>query len=297
MEGHTSTISALVFLPDSRRLVSSSHGGTIRVWEVEEGRQLGIMHHGSGVTAMAASSDGSLLASGGADGTVAVWRVASWTNAVVPSRKHSSSVRGVSFSADSKQLATVSDDRTVFIWDTSTGEVVAGPLEGHKSGILSVTFSPDASQLATGAEDGSIRVWNIVSGELVSSPLTNLAGNPILALAWLGEKQLVSAAYKSIIFLNPITGSLLYEHINAHGSWVRSIAAYREGGRIATGSEDGRVILWDTDGTPRQLASAHAGANEVCAVALSPDSCCLAGGYRDHNIRLWSLEDMIIDDG
>ncbi|KAG8216435.1 WD40-repeat-containing domain protein [Butyriboletus roseoflavus] len=255
------------------------------------------MHHGSGVTAMAASPDGFLLASGGANGTVAVWRVASWTNAVVPWRKHSSSVRGVSFSPDSKQLATVSDDRTVFIWNTSTGEVVAGPLEGHKSSILSITFSPDASQLATGAEDGTIRVWNIVSGELVSSPLANLAGNPILALAWPGEKQLVTAAYNSVIFLNPITGSLLYIHTSAHDSWVRSIAAYCEGGRIATGSEDGRVVLWDTVSTPRQLASVHAGANEVYAVAMSPDGCYLAGGYRDHNIRLWSLEDSVFDDG
>lgn len=91
LSSHTGTISALVFLPDNKRLVSGSHGGTIRVWEVEEGTQLGsVMHHGSGVAAMAMSPDGSLLASGGADGT----------KAVVPLRKHSSAVRSMAFSAD-----------------------------------------------------------------------------------------------------------------------------------------------------------------------------------------------------
>lgn len=186
----------------------------------------------------------------------------------------------------------MSSDRTVLIWNTSTGEVVVGPLQGHECGVLSVAFSPDASQLATGAEDGSIRVWNLVSGELaVISFLANLGENRgVLALAWTGEKQLICAAYyKFIVIFNPVTGSSLYRSPNARDNWIRSITTYCEGRCIATGSEDGHIILWDTVGEPQKFADAYAGANEVYAVAASPNGCYLAGGYRDHNICLLNL--------
>lgn len=40
LEGHTNWVSAVALTPDGRRAVSASHDGTLRVWDLEDGRYL-----------------------------------------------------------------------------------------------------------------------------------------------------------------------------------------------------------------------------------------------------------------
>ncbi|MCL4862909.1 MAG: AAA family ATPase [Caldilineaceae bacterium] len=77
IKAHATRIAQLAFSPDGTRLASGGQSGTVRLWEVETGRQLLRLHgHTQPVEAVAFHPDGTLLASGSEDETMRLWTVA-----------------------------------------------------------------------------------------------------------------------------------------------------------------------------------------------------------------------------
>ncbi|MGY1702962.1 toll/interleukin-1 receptor domain-containing protein [Geodermatophilus sp. SYSU D00697] len=76
LTGHDDLVSGLAFTPDGTMLVSSSHDGSIFLWDVDDRARIGpsLRGHGSNVVqAVALSRDGTTMASGGTDGRVVLW--------------------------------------------------------------------------------------------------------------------------------------------------------------------------------------------------------------------------------
>jgi WD40 repeat protein len=75
LSGHTRRIADLAFLPgEDSSLASASYDGTIRIWDLPEGRtRLVLRGHPKGAWALAAARRAPLLASGGGDGGVKLW--------------------------------------------------------------------------------------------------------------------------------------------------------------------------------------------------------------------------------
>jgi WD40 repeat protein len=75
--GHEEAIKSVVFSPDGKRLASGSLDSTVRVWDVETGKQLGLplQGHTGGVCSVAFSPDGKWIVSGSSDCTIRIWDV------------------------------------------------------------------------------------------------------------------------------------------------------------------------------------------------------------------------------
>lgn len=68
LSGHTNGLHALAFFADGKRVVSGSHDGTAKVWDVETGECLRTFAgHEKAVRAVAVSSDGKQIASASDD--------------------------------------------------------------------------------------------------------------------------------------------------------------------------------------------------------------------------------------
>jgi WD40 repeat protein len=63
------------FNDDGTRLATGSADQTVRIWDVADGSQLELLHHGEPVSAVAFSPDGTQLATAGAD-IARIWDVA-----------------------------------------------------------------------------------------------------------------------------------------------------------------------------------------------------------------------------
>ena len=78
MRGHTSRVKGVAHLPDGRRIITSSWDGSLRLWEIESGAQIGDAWRDGGeevVCSIALSPNGKTVANGSMDGKVRLWDV------------------------------------------------------------------------------------------------------------------------------------------------------------------------------------------------------------------------------
>ncbi|MEO8311232.1 MAG: TIR domain-containing protein [Caldimonas sp.] len=110
----------------------------------------------------------------------------------------------------------------------------------------------------------------------------------IFSLAALDVEQTVEArgALFAALQKEPRVGALL--HGNEQTVW--SAAFSPDGALIASGSEDGKIVVWDAR-TRQPVGPALAGHGKpIASIAFSPDGKLLASGSDDQTIVLWDLE-------
>ena len=76
-QGHSSDVNSVQFSPSGRYILSGSYDGTMRLWDVENGRQLWSFEGHTGVKSVAFSTDGNYAISGGEDGIARLWKIQS----------------------------------------------------------------------------------------------------------------------------------------------------------------------------------------------------------------------------
>ena len=146
LTGHTRSITALSFSPDSKTLVSGDEYETVRVWDTESGSLQSIMRwrDRTSTHALAFSPKGRFLTSGHPD-VVRLWHYTvgeaqHWDYAIgdyqniMDLKAHKDSVYRFAFSPDELTLLTASKDGTIIAWDTTIGNQ-RFTCEGYEQGI------------------------------------------------------------------------------------------------------------------------------------------------------------------
>jgi WD40 repeat protein len=152
--------------------MTSSHDGSLRVWDVERGKQIGEdWREGVEMNTLALSSDGKKVLSGSDDGAVRLWDIdiakviAKWTG-------HTAGVASLCWSRDGQRVVSGSYDG-IRVWDTETGKTILGPSEFDFGGVRAVVYSPDETMIAAGGGTrdsegiGFIKFCDANTGKLV----------------------------------------------------------------------------------------------------------------------------------
>lgn len=126
LEGHTSSVYALAFSPDGRRLVTGGRDRRLCVWDVRTRTLISTMiGHTDDILAAAFNADGTRIVSGGRDRVIRVWDAVHYDE-LTQLHGHTSYVYCLAFSPDSQTLASGGGDDAVRLWETRPYRALAG---------------------------------------------------------------------------------------------------------------------------------------------------------------------------
>lgn len=318
----TGTI-ALAFSPDGALLASGDWDGATTLWETRPALRVSAMtldhpppqaglSMARGVHALAFDPGGRLLASAGGDERVVVRDVqtgrlvgtalggfADLPGQLLPG------LSSVAFSPSGDVLAAGGLNGEIRLWQMPGGKAIGDGLRanGVRPGVRSLAFDAGGNVLFTGNEDGAVHVWGIPD----QRPLDQLAGHagPIAAVRVDSDRQEIRSAGedgKVIVWLphpgsdrsrlarpldqlDPDAPRNVLRGLRHRGDMVHALAYSRDGAKIATGSDDGNLVVRDVS-SGRELERGKALPGALLALAFTPDGRCLAVGGEGDTVAL-----------
>ena len=172
--------------PDGKFLAYAARGDKLaRVWNVDTGRQILELKHGSAVAAVAFNADGTKLGTGSYDGTARVWELPS--GGELERDSHSGGVEVVAFGPAGNRFVAGGTNGSVSVSDTRRADRPA--FFESPSEVRSVAFSPDGRRVA-------IATVSVHSSPLVR--IADIAGNILHDVEFHGAPVI-----DRLFFLNP----------------------------------------------------------------------------------------------
>jgi WD40 repeat protein len=285
LRGHTGVVRSLAFSADDRWLVSGSEDATVRVWDVQEGKEYKCFRgHLDIVCSVAFAPGGEQVASASADGTVKLWHLAEQPEyrSLEPALRLAGPI---ALSPDGTSVAVAVRDGTVQLLETESWQEQQR-LEGHSGDIQALAFAPDGKTLATAGSDRTIRVWDAVTGgqwSLFRDPARRARH---LLFSRAGRLLAVGGKGTECELWDVSTGCTSMA-VPAAPERIVAVDSDADGKILATAS--GRTVqLWDA-ATGRQRASLQFPSPVTC-VALDRQGRMLAAGLEGGGAVVWDLK-------
>ena len=183
---------------------------------------------------------GNRLAACGADRSIRIYDVATGKEERVI-EDHADWVMAVAWNHDGTRLASASRDKTSKLFDAVTGEsLVTYP--GHAEQVFGVAFNADSSQILTTGRDKKVHVWKPAD----AAKIGEIAGfgQEVYDIVVQGGQIFCCSADKTARQFEAGERKPVRNY-EGHQDWVYSLAYNDAAKRLATGSFDGEVRVWN----------------------------------------------------
>ncbi|KZV62743.1 WD40 repeat-like protein [Peniophora sp. CONT] len=279
----------VAFSPDGTLLAAASDDMKIRVWQLPSGELAHtLVGHQREVTSLAFTPDSATIISASGDRTLRVWTLPLFSD-YYSSFYSSASDRSSSPEPESLEPDVAADEVECTVLSVEADFTVSA------TALTSLALSPDGLYAAVGTSGGIIRVWNLQDYTPIGQWQAH--DREIFTLDW-GRPGLVSGGRDRKLVrwslpphtLNPfIAPGADAKKVMRHEEYVLAAATAQYGHvpRVASGSRDGRLQMWD----PKKgelLFCIIGHKNSITAVDLSQDGTLMVSGSGDGEVRIWS---------
>lgn len=316
--GHEKSVTSAAFRPNGEVMATGDQDGKVILWDMESGERIGnrirvLTEEGEGspqsVTGLAFSPDGSLLLAAGNGKSVIFSPDTLSVEKRLRGFKDSEQILAF-YTPDGIPITLIRHGKQYIIWNAATGEVIGGQpdLSFQPRSMLSTeeVFDPVHLRLITSSDltnviGTMVLIWDFehrfpferyFPSETYFETVAYHPTQPLVAAGGCREfESVVRCAQGEVRFWNAESGEQVGEPL-LQASRIIDIAFSPEGRRLAAGTREGNVILWDMESDPP--CATHLGKHQsfVKDLSFSPDGSLLASTAPDDPLPviLWDLE-------
>ncbi|HKA07993.1 MAG TPA: serine/threonine-protein kinase [Gemmataceae bacterium] len=248
---------SVIFAPhDDYLIVGGAMKGTAHVWrwDWKDGRvgEWGA-YQGDKVTVskLAFTADGRRFAAGIGPFLVS-WKInGRQANTGEILKGHGGLVQAIAWTRDGKRVASAGVSKNIIIW--GFGWLRASQkakFRSHTEVLHGLAFSPDGHRLAAGGTAKTIAVWNPDSPK--PETVVSLVGHSdhVRHLQYLPDGTLMSIGHSGHVIIWDAAAGLELTEFHLSERMATAVCVAPDGKRVATGSADGRVGIFETVRVP-----------------------------------------------
>jgi len=288
LTGHSSRVNGVAVSADGRLAVSASSDNTLKVWELDSGRELRSLEgHTDAVNSVAVSRDGRRAVSASGDQTLKVWDVESGRE-LRTLTGHTGGVRAVAVTPDGQRAVSASADQTLKVWELASGRELR-TLTGHSDYVSGVAVSADGRRAVSASFDYTLKVWDVDSGRELRT-LTDRSDR-VCGVAVSGDgRRAVSCGDLTLKVWDVESGREL-RTLRSFGFY--GVALSGDGRLAAAPSRETHVTVtlkvWDlTTGVWNQRVTLKGhGWYEFSSCAFSPNGDFILSGSKNGEVMVW----------
>jgi len=158
---------------------------------------------------------------------------------------HADWVTQIAYSDDGKRLGSSSRDKSAKVADADSGELL-GSYPGHAAAVRGIVAVQDGLQWVSVGADNKIHRWEVENAKKIAEVGLGGEGTKIIknnSSIWIPNSD--KHWYRLELANNAIGAKQA-----GHEDWITSIAIHSGTGKVATGSMDGAIRVWNlSDGT------------------------------------------------
>lgn len=284
LQDHDAQVTNVVFSRNGEFLASTSHDGTVRIWDTVNFRGQIVLSEYIAYGDISYSTDGQMLVAAASDYTVRVYDIAAGVEVSVL-RGHRQQVYSVDYRTQAPQIISSSRDGTVRLWNISSRtsfNIYNRPRDLPGETI----FFSDGNYLVFSASD-SVIIWNVTGGYIQNTYSGSNYGTWGVAVS--PDNQLLAILMYGGLQIRDLETSMLLSSIgNNNTSDMTWTAADR---LIVASNANGKLDVYMSDGSlfeEMALEETHVNVRRG-EIALSPTEDILIVGAT-YLVELWDIK-------
>lgn len=297
LKGHAGSIMSIAFTKDGKYLASGSSDYTVRIWNLEQAKELHVLPHNeiTFVESIDISSDGKKLASVNFD-TVLMWDMETGEKFAALGKGGENAPLGVAFSIDGKTLGAC-----------GYGWVQCWNVESQKSNFVQINktgatnpnafaLSPDGKLIATDADAMTISIWSTTTGKKEQSLPGPLGGPGRRAFKFSQDGKTLAIGASGNNPRAPLTIKLWdtekwkeRAELKGHQKSIYSLNFTNDGKRLISVETGGMIYLWDVETGMLLRTLEDFKGNPVAGWTIEPELKLLARGSRQSEVLIYDL--------
>jgi WD40 repeat protein len=301
--GHSSYVTTVAVAPDGKKIISGSCDKTIKVWDIDTGRELHTLTgHSTDLKLVTITPDGKKIFSGSYDKTIKVWDIDTGRE-LHTLTGHSECINLLWISFDNTTLVSGSIDGQIKLWDIAT-RIELNTLSYYNEEPWAIIVSPDGLKVVSinrrQKSPQAIRLWDINIGAELNTFLSDSHITEVVVVTPDGTKIISGSDYNSFMHDIYFTGDKTIKiwdlaqgkelhTLYGHQARILSLAITPDSNKVISGSSDHSIKVWSiVTGTELNTFFGHSAG--ITSLVVTPDGTKVISGSYDMTIKLWNLE-------
>jgi WD40 repeat protein len=280
---HEFDIYSLDISKDGKLALSGSYDQTVKLWDLEEGKQLFTFDgHTESVKKVLFSNDEKRIYSASRDKTIIIWdmmtasaqKVIQFQNPITTMivnkdntlffigdsfgrvtvcsvegevikelDENIATIKSLALSEEERYLISASENGDIAIWETEEYNLIY-IFTAHDSSINVVKTTKDSSYFATAGSDGIIKAWNFEDLKLIKSFYGHTRGIEDLVISN-DSRTIISSSNDDTIRIWEYNSQEKPIVLKKHRSTINALALSKDNSRLISAGLDQQIIVWD----------------------------------------------------